>query len=119
MAVDQASVEEQVERIAKVSEMTPQISAGSITNAEFLDQSGIEQTPLLQIAHRFRMAMELELVKRSRLLRQSENRSGRQFLFEIRHSLAERQIEEELNKADQVTASTTAVAIEEFFAALT
>ena len=36
-----------------------------------------------------------------------------QFLLEMRHRLAERQIEEELDKADQVAAAAAAVAVEQ------
>ena len=96
--------------------MTPQVSAGSITDAEFLDQGGIVQSALLQIARRFRMAVELELIKGGRLLQQLGNGSGRQFLFEKRHRLAERQIEEELDEADQVAAAAAAVAVEQILA---
>ena len=38
-----------------------------------------------------------------------------QFLLEKRHRLAERQIEEELDKADQVAAAAAAVAVEQVF----
>ena len=62
------------------------------------------------------MAMELELIEGDRLLQQLGNGSGRQFLFEMRHALAERQMEEELDKADQVAAAATAVAVEQILA---
>ena len=48
--------------------MAPQVSAGSITDAEFFDDGGIVQSALLQIADRFRMAVELELIEGGRLL---------------------------------------------------
>ena len=73
------------------------------------------QSAVLQIARRFRMTMELKLIKGGRLLQQSGSGSGRQFLFQMRHALAERQIEEELDKADQVAATAAAVAIEQIF----
>src|SRR6516162_884637 len=98
--------------------MPPQVSAGSITDAHLLDQGGIVQTALLQIADRFRMAVELELIEGGRLLQQPGNGSGRQFPFEKRHRMAERQIEEELDEADQVAAAATAVAVEQIFAGI-
>ena len=70
MAADQAAVEQQIERVAQGGEMAPQVSAGSITDAHLLDQGGIVQTALLQIADRFRMAVELELIEGGRLLQQ-------------------------------------------------
>src|SRR5215831_9186631 len=96
--------------------MASQISAGSITNAEFFDQGGIVQSAVVQIASGFRMVMEL--VKGGCLLQQLGNRSGQQFLFEKRHRLAERQIEEELDEADQVAAAAAAVAVEQVFAGI-
>jgi hypothetical protein len=59
------------------------------------------------------MTVELELIEASRLLQQPENGSGCEFLFEQRHRLVERQIEEELDKADQVATAAAAVAIEQ------
>ena len=52
------------------------------------------QATVHQIASGFRMVMELELVKGGCLPQQLGNGSGCQFLFEKRHRLAERQIEE-------------------------
>ena len=40
LVVDQADVEQQIERIAWVGEMTSQISAGSVADAQFLDEVG-------------------------------------------------------------------------------
>src|SRR5438552_14828777 len=80
--------------------MPPQVSAGSITDAHLLDQGGIVQTALLQIADRFRMAVELKLIEGGCLLQQPGNGSGCEFLFEKRDRLVERQIEEELDKAE-------------------
>ena len=93
--------------------MPPQVSAGSITDAEFLDQVGIVHSAVLQVADRFRMAVELELIESGRLLQQPGNGSGCEFLFEKGHRLVERQIEEELDKADQVATAAAAVAIEQ------
>ena len=59
------------------------------------------------------MAVELKLIKSGRLLQQQGNGNGCEFLFEMSHGLAERQIEEELNEADQVAAAAAAVAVEQ------
>lgn len=48
----------------------------------------------LQIICSFGMAVQLKLIKSGRLLQQSENGGGEQFLFEMSHRLAEGQIEE-------------------------
>ncbi len=93
--------------------MPPQVSAGSITDAHLLDQGGIVQTALLQIADRFRMAVELELIEGGRLLPQPGNGSGCEFLLEKRHRLVERQIEEQLDKANPVATAAAAMAVEQ------
>ena len=49
----------------------------------------------------------------ARLLQQSESGSGCESVFEKRHRLVERQIEEEMDKADQVATAAAAVAIEQ------
>ena len=93
--------------------MPPQVSAGSITDAHLLDQGGVVQTALLQVADRFWMAVELELIEGGRLLQQPGNGSGCKFLLENRHRLVERQIEEELDKPDQIATAAAAVAVEQ------
>jgi hypothetical protein len=98
-----------------ISQMPTQISAGSITDAEFFDQSRIVQSAVLQIAHGFRVAVELKPIKGGRLLQQPRNGSGRQLVFEMGHRLVEWQMEKKLNKADQVAAPAAAVAVEQVF----
>ena len=93
--------------------MPPQVSAGSITDAHLLDQGGIVQTALPQIADRFRMAVELELIEGGRLLQQPGNGSGCRVPVGEAPPFGERQIEEELDKADQVAAAAAAVAVEQ------
>jgi hypothetical protein len=73
------------------------------------------QSAALQVTNRFRMAVKLKLIKGRCLLQQLRCGSGTEFVFEVRHRLTERQIEEELDKADQVAAPATAVAIEQIF----
>ena len=60
-----------------------------------------------------RMAVELELIKGGRLLEQSGDRSGVEFLLQVRHGLAKRQIQKELHQADQVAAPAAAMAVEQ------
>ena len=48
LGVDQAGVPQQIEGIALGEEMTPQVSAGGITDLQFLDQGGIVQSSLLR-----------------------------------------------------------------------
>src|SRR5438874_11745214 len=96
--IDQADSQQQVERRAPGREMSPQVPAGRIADAEFLDQCGIVQAAVLQIAHRLRMPLKLELIKGSRLLQQPGNCSRRELLLEVSHRLAEWQIEAELDK---------------------
>src|SRR5260370_11607522 len=105
MVIDQADLQQQIERRAPSGQMTPEVSASSVTDAELLDQGGVTQAAGRQLACCFRIVMELELVKGGGLLQQLGNGSGRQFLFEKRHRLAERQIEEKVDKADPVAAA--------------
>ena len=48
--------------------MTPEVSAVRVTDAEFLDQGGVMQSAVLEIARDFRITMELKLIKSGRLL---------------------------------------------------
>ena len=54
--------------------MTPPVSAGSITDAEFLNQSRITHSATFQIVCSFGIAVQLKLIKSGRLLQQSEKR---------------------------------------------
>jgi hypothetical protein len=63
LVINEASVEQQIERIALGREMTPQVPAGSIANADFFEERGIPQSTLCKILHCFRMPVELQLIK--------------------------------------------------------
>src|ERR1700722_146567 len=76
VVVDQSDFQQLIDRTAPGSQMPPQVSARSITDAEFLDQSGIVQSSVLQIAHRFGMAVELKLIKGGCFLQHQRNWSG-------------------------------------------
>jgi hypothetical protein len=53
----------ELEGVAEIGQMTPQIAAGSITEAQFFGQVRMLQTSVLQIRDRFGMAVELRLIK--------------------------------------------------------
>src|SRR5580693_280462 len=67
LIIDQAHVEKPIERPAESGEMATKISAMRITDAQFLDTSGITQSTLLQILCRFRMPVQLQLVESMRV----------------------------------------------------
>jgi len=48
--------------------MPPQVSAGSISEAQFFNEGRMTQSTLLEILHRFRMTVEFELIESGRLL---------------------------------------------------
>ena len=50
------------------AEMTPKISAGSVADPQFFDQSRIVHSALLEIAKRLGVALELLLIEGSGLL---------------------------------------------------
>jgi hypothetical protein len=68
VAIDQADLQQQIEITAADKKMAPQISAGSVTDAQLFDQVGIAQSTLLQIACGFRMEVKLKSVEGGRLL---------------------------------------------------
>src|SRR2546421_11610627 len=61
--VDQPGAQQQIQGVAEICQMAPQIAAGSITEAQFLNQVRILQTSILQILDRFGITVELRLVK--------------------------------------------------------
>ena len=65
------------------------------------------------------MTMELHLIKRGGLAPTTGKREpAASSLFKMCHTLAERQVEEKLDKTDQVAASATPVAIEQVLAGI-
>src|SRR5215831_9813337 len=68
------------------------------------------------------MAVKFELIEGGRVREQLRNglraRHRRQFLFQVRHTLAEGQMPKELDKADQVAALPAAVAVEQVLAGI-
>jgi hypothetical protein len=64
------------------------------------------------------MPMELKPIEGGRMLQQLASGRRHQLLFEMGDSLAKWQIEEQLDKANQVTAPATPVAIEQILAGI-
>ena len=63
LAVDQPYLQQPIEGIAKGGEMAPQVSAGSIAEAQRFDEGGIAQSTLFQISNRLGVAVELKLIE--------------------------------------------------------
>src|ERR1017187_4464234 len=76
------------------------------------------QSTLLQIPRRFRIALQLQLVESNRLLQQLGTRSRRQFLLQVRDTLAEWQAQEKLDETDQIAAAPTSVTVEQILAGI-
>jgi len=96
--------------------MPAQISAGGVADAQFLNR-GVVQSALLQIAERFRVAIELLLIKSGGLLERGGGIDWRStVLLEVSEALTEGQLAGQLNKAQEIAALTTTVAVEEIFA---
>ena len=93
LGVDEAGAPQQIEGIALGEEMTPQASAGGITDLQFPDQGGVVQSALFQIPPCLRVAIELPLVESGSLLEHG-GRVGRRstLLFEIGEALAKGQV---------------------------
>src|SRR5580658_7970770 len=76
------------------------------------------QSTLLQILSPFRIALQLQLVEGNRLLQQLGIRSGRQFLPQMRNTLAEWQVQEQFDEADQIAAAPTSVTVKQILAGI-
>ena len=87
--VDQAGFEQHIERIVLGSEMTMYISAGSIADAQFLEERRIAQATLLEIARRFRMAVQLQLIEGHGFFQHAPGISRSDLLLEVGDRLAE------------------------------
>jgi hypothetical protein len=60
--VQEAGLPQEIEGMTLCREMPAQTPAGGITDLKFLDQSGVLQSALVEIAHRFGVAIELLLI---------------------------------------------------------
>src|SRR6516165_5644037 len=85
--------------------------------------AGVTENPvftgsLTQILNRFRMTVELQLVKGGGLLQQWGVVGGRHALLEVGETLPEGEMLRQLHKTNQVASATTAVTVEQIFAAI-
>ena len=97
--------------------MPAQASARGVADLQFLNRGRIVKSALLQIVPRLGVALELLLIKGGGLLEHGGRIGGRNtVLFEVGEALAERQLARQLDKAQQIAALTTTVAVEEIFA---
>ena len=76
------------------------------------------QSPLLEILHGFRMAVELELVEGGRFFQHAGVSRGRDLLLEVGDALAERQALGQLDQPDQVATAAAAVTVEQVLAGI-
>jgi len=98
--------------------MAVQTPAGSVADTEFFNEGGVVQSAPLQILHRFRMTVELQLVKGGGLLQQWGVVGGRHGLLEVGETLPEGEMLRQLHKTNQVTSATTAVTVEQVLAGI-
>lgn len=80
----------------------------------FLDQGGIAQSALRQVVNAFGMAVQFELIKTGGVF--EKLRYGCEFLQQVGDTLAEGEMLRKLHETNQVTASATAVAVEQILA---
>ena len=116
LPVEQTEMLQEIGRIALSGEIPAQASTGGVADAHFFDQHGIMQSALLQIAPRLGVAIALLLIKSGGFLEHS-GRIGcsSTVLLEVSEALAEGQLPEQLNKAQEIATLATTVAVEEIF----
>jgi hypothetical protein len=98
--------------------MAPKVCASSITDAEFLNDSRIMNSTLVEIRCAFGIVLQLLALESNSLLQDIVIGGRRQFLQEIFDSLPERQVERKLDEADQIAAATASMAVEHIFAGI-
>ena len=92
LRVNQADAPQQIEGTALRGEMTPQISAGSITHVQFLQERGIVYSSLLEITEGFRVMRPLAVIESRRLLQHDARLRRSLVLFEIGEALVKGQV---------------------------
>lgn len=103
--------------MALSGEMPAQASTGSVADAHFLDQGGVAQSALVQIAQRLGVATELLLIESGGLLEHIRRVSGRSaLLFEVEEALTKGQMAGQLDKAQEIATLAATVTVEEIFA---
>src|SRR5712691_11304476 len=88
LRVDQAGALEQLEGVALVREMTPQIPARGVADAQFFDQNRIAHSALFEIAACFRVMRQFPLIESSRLLQHGARVGRGIWLLEAGEALA-------------------------------
>ena len=99
-------------------QVSSQASPRGTTDAEFLDQVGIPQAPLVEVLDRFPVAVELELVEGGGLVQQLGLAAEEYLLFQMSDGLLEAEAEIQLHKANKVAAASATVAVEQVFASI-
>ena len=115
LRVDQTIALQQLQGMALVGEMTPQIPPGGVADAELFDQSRIVHSALFEIPERLGVARELLLIEDSGLLPRVGSAGRNSLLLEISQALRKGEMQGQLDKANQIAALSTAVAVEEIF----
>src|SRR5215469_5906389 len=91
LLVDQARVEDPVEAVALSGEMTMEVAARRIADAQFFDDGGMTESTLLQILYGFGMSVQLQPIEDGRGFQQIVRFSRRDLLLEVSDTLAERE----------------------------
>jgi hypothetical protein len=95
--------------------MTPQISPGGVADAELFDQSRIMHSAPFEIAERLGVERELLLIEGNGLLPRVGSAGPNSLRSEISQALRKGEMQGQLDKANQIAALSTAVAVEEIF----
>jgi hypothetical protein len=114
LCVDKTSCPQKFEGTTLRCEMTTQISAGRIADAQFSNQGRMVNSALPEIAERLRILIQLVLIESGRLFEHCDCSffsSGR--WIEISKAFVEGQVMRELEEANQIAALPAAVAVED------
>ena len=118
LPADQPGSAQRLEGIADGRQMAVQIPTRSVADAQFFHQDGVAQSAPEQILKRFRMTVELQLVKGGGLLEQLAVVSRRHALLKVGQTLPEGELLRQLHKTNQVAPLTTAVTAEQVLAGI-
>ena len=90
LRVDEADPLQEIEGVALGRKMTPQIAAGGIADAEFLDQSGVEHCALFKVPQCLGVVRELPLIEGGSQFQHGGRLGWRSaLLFEVLEALTE------------------------------
>jgi len=121
LLVDESGLAQKIQRVTQVDQVSSQVCTGSKPDAQTRDQSGIAQTPLIQVLMGLVVLLELQPIESGGLTQQVRCAGGwdSQFHFQMGHRLSEGEMPIQLHKTNQVTAAPAAVAIEQMLPVLT